>query len=294
MVTSSQTGAGALTRLRRCGFGVAWIFSEGGLLSTLGGRAGILHGRNQSVATAELLATVEALRLSRKATRQITIYTDCMFVINGFARGKHLSHADLWEEFWKAHDATGSPVLLHKVWRSHATEAEIAAGLISPLEAYGNEAADKLAARGALRNALSMEYVAATRSTDLRVRLVQTRLAQINLLHVQNRTKTTYAKAKALERRAKFDHHRGHQLNRIGHDFSRVQVGKGRFTCKCRLCFLCRERSFLKQHLGKPCSAALHSIVPLPAPVALPHLMSLNPSLLVTHPHLKTILLVWV
>ena len=30
-------------RLRRCGFGIAWIFSEGGLLSTL-------HGRNQSVA----------------------------------------------------------------------------------------------------------------------------------------------------------------------------------------------------------------------------------------------------
>ena len=34
--------------------------------------------------------------------------TDCMFVVNGFARGrrrKHLTHADLWEEFWKAHDA---------------------------------------------------------------------------------------------------------------------------------------------------------------------------------------------
>ena len=32
--------------------------------------------------------------------------------INGFARGrrwKHLSHADLWEEFWKAHDAIGTP-----------------------------------------------------------------------------------------------------------------------------------------------------------------------------------------
>ena len=82
-------------RLRRCDFGIAWIFSEGGLLSTLGGRAGILHGRNQSVARAKL-------RLSMKATRQVFIWTDCMFVINGFARGrrrKHLSHADLWEEF---------------------------------------------------------------------------------------------------------------------------------------------------------------------------------------------------
>ena len=84
------------------------------LLSTLGGRAGILHCRNQSVARTELLAAVEALRLSRKATRQVIIWTDCMFVINGFARGrqrKHSSHAYRWEEFWKAHDANGPPCL---------------------------------------------------------------------------------------------------------------------------------------------------------------------------------------
>ena len=97
-------------RLRRCGFGVAWILLNGGLLNTLGGRAGILHGRNQSAARAELLAAIEALRLCKSATQQVFIWTDCMFVVNGFARGrrrKHLSHADLWEEFWKAHDAIG-------------------------------------------------------------------------------------------------------------------------------------------------------------------------------------------
>ena len=145
--------------------------------------------------------------------------------------GDHLTHADLWEEFWIAHDAIGPPVLFHKVWRSHATEAEITAGLVSPLEAYGNEAADKLAARGALRNAFSMEYGAATRNTDSRVRLVQTRLIEINLMDVQNRTKTVRVKAKAPERRAKFDPDEAMcQLNKIGHDFSRVQVGEGRFT----------------------------------------------------------------
>ena len=163
------------------------IFSDGGLLNTLGGRAGILHGRNQSVAKVELLAAMEALRLCRSATQQVFIWTDCLFVVSGFARGrrrKKLTHADLWEEFWRAQDAIGTPVLLHKVWRSHATKAEIAAGLISPLEAYGNEAADKLAARGALRNAISMEYVAATRNTDSRVRFVQTRQIEINLMHV--------------------------------------------------------------------------------------------------------------
>ena len=222
------------------------------------------------MARAELLAAVEALRLARKATRQVIIWTDCMFVINGFAR-VNLSHADLWVEFWKAHDAISPPVQLHKAWRSHATEAGIAAGLISPLEACGNEVADKLASRGAQPKALSMEYAAATRSTDLRVRLVQTRLVDMILLHVQNRTKTVHAKAKAPERRAKFDPAEAmSQLNRVGHDFSRVQVGKGRFTYKCRLCFLRGERAFLKQLLGKPCSATSRNVLPLPAPVATP------------------------
>ena len=234
-------------RLRRCGHGIAWIFSDGGLLNTLGGRSSILHGRNQSVARAELLAAVEALRLCKSATQQVFIWTDCMFVVNGFTRGRR-KDAGLWGGFWKAHDATGPPVLFHKVWRSHATQAEIAAGLISPLEAYGNETADKLAARGALRNALSMEYVAATRNTDSRVRLVQTRLIEINLMHVQNRTKTVRVKAETSERRAKFDLAEAmSRLNKIGHDFSRVQVGKGRFTNKCRLCFLRGERAFLNR-----------------------------------------------
>ena len=104
--------------------------------------------------------------------------------------------------------------------------------------------------------ALSMEYVAATRSTDLRVRLVQTRLVEINLLRVQNRTKTVHAKALAPEHRAKFDP-------------AEAMCGR-RFTYKCRLCFLRGERSFLKQLLGKPCSAASHSVVPLPASVSTP------------------------
>ena len=261
-------------RLRRCGYGVAWVLANGGTLNTRGGRAGILHGKVQSVARAELLAAVVALELCVNATQQVTIWTDCMFVVNGFARGRrrrHLSHADLWLKFWKAHDGINPPVLVHKVWRSHVTTAEITAGIISPLEAYGNEAADKLAARGALRNALSMEYVASTRNTDSRVRLVQTRLIEINLLHVQNRTKTVQIKAKAPERRAKFDPVEAmNQLNRIGHGFSRMQVGKGRFTYKCRFCFLRGERSFLKQLLGKPCSTISRSVAPLPVPVSIP------------------------
>ena len=283
------------TRLRRCGYGVAWIFSDGGLLNTLGGRASILHGKNQSVARAELLAAVEALRLRRSATQQVFIWTDCMFVANGFARErrrKHLSHANFRGEFWKAHNAIGPTVLFHRVWRSHTTEAEIAAGLISPLEAWGNEAADKLAARGALRNALSMEHVAATRNTDSLVRLDQTWLIEINLMLVQNRTKTVHTKAKAPERRDKFDPDEAmSQLNRIGHDSSRVQVGKGRFTYKCRLCFLRGERTFLEQLLGTPCSATSRNVFPL-LPSAFPHLTCLSPSSLVTHPLLKTIRLV--
>ena len=263
-------------RLRRCGYGVAWILANGGMLNTLGGRAGILHGKIQSVARAELLAAVVALELCANATQRVIIWTDCMFVVNGFARGRrrrHLTHADLWERFWKAHDAISPPVLVHKVWRSHVTTAEITAGLVSPLEAYGNEAADKLAARGALRNALSMEYVAATRHTDNRVWLVQTRLIEINLVHVQNRTKTIRVRHAAPERRAKFDPDEAmRQLNRIGHDFRRIQVGKGRFTYKCRFCLLRGEKPFLKQLLGKPCSVVsrVRSVALPPTPVSTP------------------------
>ena len=106
-----------------------------------------------------------------------------------------------------------------------------------------------------------MEYVAATRNTDSPVRLVQTRLIEIDLMHVQNRTKTVHSKAGALERRTNFDPDLAMSLlNRIGHDFGRVQVGKGRFTYTCRLCFLRGERAFLKQLLRKPCSATARNV----------------------------------
>ena len=185
-----------------------------------------------------------------------------MFEVTGFASGKrrkHLSHADLWEDFC---DAIGPPMLVQKVWRSHVTEAETAAGLISPLEAYGNEVADTLAAKRALRKALSLEFVAAIRHTDSRVKLVQT-----NLLHVQNKPKIVSAVVKALVRRTKFDPTSAMSLlNRIGHDFSRTQIGKGRYTFKCRRCLFRGDRLFLKRLQGTPCSARPHDSRP-PAPV---------------------------
>ena len=76
-----------------------------------------------------------------------------------------------------------------KVWRNHVTAALIAAGLISPLEAYGNEVADKLAERGALRIALTLEFVARVRYTDLQVRVVQTRLIEANLVACSEQAK---------------------------------------------------------------------------------------------------------
>ena len=265
-------------RLRRCGHGVAWILSNGGLLNTLGGIARILHGRNQSVARAELLAAFEALQLCEKcekATQQIIIA--CLgSTASPEGDGRNTSPT-LTCGKTSGRLMTSSPppslssLIPHKVWRIHATEAEIAAGLISPLEAYGNEAADKLVARGALRNAFSMEYVAATRNTDFRVRLVQTKSVEINLIHVQNRPKNVRIKAKVPERRAKFDPDEAmSQLNRIGHDFSRVQIGKERFTYRCRRCFLRGERNFLKHLLGKPFSSRPCDALPLPAPGSVP------------------------
>ena len=84
------------------------------------------------------------------------------------------------------------------------------------------------------------------------------------------------------------------QLNRIGHDFSCVQVGKRRFTYKCRLCYLRGERAFLKQLLGKPCSAALHNVVPLPAPASVSTPDEPKSFFIGDTPHLKRIPLVGV
>ena len=70
-------------------------------------------------------------------------------------------------------------------------------------------------------------------ATDLRVRLVQTRLGRDKLVARQkNRTKTVYAKAKGPQSAvAKFDAAEAMcQVNRIGHDYSRVQVGEERLT----------------------------------------------------------------
>ena len=103
----------------------------------------------------------------------------------------------------------------------------------------------------------------------------KTRLVEIYLIHVQNRPKTVRVRAKAPERRTKFDPDETvSQLNRIGHDFSRVQVEKGRFTYKCRRCFLRGERTFLKQLLGKPCSSRPRDALPLPDPDSVPHASS--------------------
>ena len=146
-----------------------------------------------------------------------------------------------------------------KVWRSRVTEAEIAAGLISPLEAYGSEVADKLAAKGALRNALTGEYVAATWHTDSRVRLVQTRLVEVNLRHVQNKPKIVRAAVKAPVRRTEF-----------GSDMTSAvrKLEKGDTRSKCRRCLIRGDRLFLKRIQGAPCSARPHDARPLSAPVS--------------------------
>ena len=228
-------------RFRRCGYGVACVLANGGTLHTLGGRARTLHGKTQSVAMAELPAAVVALQLYARATQQVIIRTDRMFVINWFARGrrrKRLSHADLCEDFLersRCHRSAGLGTQSLEKPR-HGSRNCCWTGLISPLEAYGNEVADKLPARGALRNALSLQFVAAFRHTDSGAKLVQTRLIEVNLLHVQNKPKIVRAVAKAPVRRAKFD-------PRTETIFSRTQVGKGRHTFKCRRCLIRGDNS---------------------------------------------------
>ena len=91
----------------------------------------------------------------------------------------HWFHDELWEMLWQGCDQIRPPIQLHSVWRSHVSSAEKTTGLISTVEALGNQVADDFAGRGALSNALPMHVAAAVRHLDTRAKPVQARLLEV-------------------------------------------------------------------------------------------------------------------
>ena len=113
-------------RLRRCGYGVAWVLVNGSTLNTLGGRAGILYGKNSIRRQGGTPGCGCRHAAVRGGFTTVHHLPRLMFVINEFARGrrrKHLSHADLWERS-RCHRPAGPG--------THGLEKPRHGGLISP------------------------------------------------------------------------------------------------------------------------------------------------------------------
>jgi len=114
------------------------------------------------------------------------IVTDCKLVKTGFDKGPgHRTKSHLaadWQRFWRAYrDFDGVVTVL---WaKAHAVADDLRAGRTTPMDAYGNAAADKLAERGAMRASVTDADADAFKAEVKVARLVQARRLAI-LQHI--------------------------------------------------------------------------------------------------------------
>ncbi len=140
-------------RIRRCGWGVAWLHQtslqagsfKGGLFGSFGEEA-------HTVAKAELEALLRALSHIEWQDTGIIIFSDCKFVVNGFQRRvwrtkEKMAYADRWAKIGQLVEGRSN---VDVVWvKAHVTqEAQMVRKIDSSILA-GNECADALAKRGA-------------------------------------------------------------------------------------------------------------------------------------------------
>ena len=171
-------------RLRRCGYGVAHfehVDVPGDPVR--GGAHAVLAHEVQTVPRAELRAATIVLENARGP---IVIVTDCKLVKTGFDKGPgHRTRSHLaadWRRFWQAyHEYVGDVTVL---WtKAHAVAGDLRAGRTTPMDAYGNAAADKLAEIGAMRASVTDADADAFKAEVKVARLVQARRLAI-LQHI--------------------------------------------------------------------------------------------------------------
>lgn len=173
-------------RLRRCGWSVAFVNgtpADGALPTFRCGAYGTVNDYMQTVNRAELLATVQAMFLS-KPDEELHIWTDSKFVVRGHFKGKDATknahHADVWKLFWQLKEERTAPTILHKV-KAHTEAEDIIAGTIGLFEHAGNKIADALAAKGAALNQPSESDIARVRAADQKAIKVQFRQLAIHM-----------------------------------------------------------------------------------------------------------------
>ncbi len=224
-----------------------------------------MPGGKQTVPRGELWGAIGALKRLHRATRPVTIWVDCLDLAKGWEAGPkagRTTNADLWEMFWNEIGNTPTKVRVRKVWKSHATAKEMAAGLITRLEAFGNTVADDLAKAGADLHQLARWEVERVRKIDALAWKVQTRLVETYILHAEARDKHTSDtnKDKAKPKKAPTKGERTQasvdKLVRQGHIPLEVTRGKN-ITYRCERCGVNVGTKWLKRwaEADKQCAA---------------------------------------
>jgi len=155
----------------------------------------------QTVPRAELRAATIVVERSRGC---VTIVTDCKMVKTGFDRGpgdrpRSALHAD-WQRFWSAvQNFEGE---LNVLWtKAHVVARDLRLGRSTPMDAYGNTAADKLAEIGASRCSVSDADAKAYQAETKLAGQVQRRRLAI-LLDILSRTTKVKRPKKCIKRKA--------------------------------------------------------------------------------------------
>ena len=159
-------------RRRRCGWSIAQLQGHSQSQYERGERTeepeirraawGTLPGERQTVPRAELQAVIELLERTAETTDKVTLWVDCEYVRSGMQKVKRMagagaSNQDQWQKVLELRNERRGLFVVRRVWRSHVTGDDIAAGCISRSHATGNTAADELAKEGAAMHEITPE-----------------------------------------------------------------------------------------------------------------------------------------
>ena len=143
------SGTSADKRIRRTGLGAAKLCQGERGLEIWGGWYGPMIEPPFTVPRAELTALINIVQLT---TGDITVVSDCRYVVDGFGRGRHRKpngrNGHLWADLAAAIDKHDGSVRLRWV-KAHISVQEFEAADFPAEWVLGNEAADALAKRGA-------------------------------------------------------------------------------------------------------------------------------------------------
>ena len=166
-------------RLRRCGWAVALLDTQGAFRAAWFGALG--DSEPHYVARSELTA---ALRALEHVEGPLEIVSDCIYVVylfnsKGYLRSQS-SHADMWRQIAANISIRESPVTMR--WaKAHATESEVLSHRLTAETVVGNAVADAFAKEGAKLNPVPCHVVGMLRAYEELAYNIRQRLVHINL-----------------------------------------------------------------------------------------------------------------